>query len=265
MTTMMNLNLSQIRTLTLFAGLICLGFGAKAQSKSQLSYGISIHGAGAWAITNGTDYNNYVDTVKSSTTAHLNKGLHIWLNYSLGKKNDLQIGLGYVQTGFSRKQEDLNFSNYTFPGIGTGRIEDLSNTPKGITYNYRFNYLQVPIILNTYLGRSRDFKWVSNFSAGITPQFLLKHQLQANCIPGYSIEGESKFKLDSSGFTGNFFALSVQVGMNIEYKANKNKVYFFQPLIGFNPLSISKSPNTATPIFVGLNLGMKFSSFASAD
>lgn len=262
----MNLNLNRIKGSFLIAlAIICLGKQGLAQSKSQVTYGFSLTGGAGWAIINSAAYQNYMDTVHSSPSTHFNKGFHFWFDYSLGKKTDLQLGIGYQQNGFSRKQENLNFSNYTYPGIGTGRIEDLSNTEKGINYNYRFNYLQIPAIFNFHLSRSSDFKWVNHFSAGITPQFLLKHNLQANCIPGYSIEGQNSFKLDSSGFNAKVFTLSMQIGFDLEYRVNKNKLYFFQPMIGIYPISVTKSPNSALPVFANLTVGLKFSSLKNAD
>ena len=259
----MNLNL---RTIRIVLGLLLVGMQVNvlfAQSKSSMSFGFGVNGGIGMAAHNSDVYKNYetfLDTNSSTASAlHFNKGVHAWLTYSLGKKADFQIGFGYQQTRFSRKQTNLAFNNYTYPEIATGRIEDLSNTQKEITYNYRFHYLQIPLMINTYLGRSGDFKWVYQFSAGITPQVLLKHQLVANCNPGFSIEGEDQFKLDSSGFDAKRIAVSMQIGLNIEYRESKNKVYFLQPIIGVYPISVSSSSNAAYPFFMGINLGMLFS------
>ncbi|MDZ4668923.1 MAG: outer membrane beta-barrel protein [bacterium] len=234
-----------------------------AQSKAKASFGFSVNGGMGGAIANGNPYKNYesfLDTnSKTSSAIHFNKGIYAWYTYSLGKKSDIQVGVGYQQTGFARKQTDLTFKNYTYPGIATGRIEDFSNTQKGITYNYRFHYLQIPIILNTYLGRSGDFKWVYQLSSGITPQVLLKHQLVANCNPGFSIEGKDQFKLDSSGFDAKRLAVSLQIGIYIAYRESKDKIYFFQPMVGIYPSSVSTANNSAFPFFVSLNVGVMFS------
>jgi len=236
-----------------------------AQSKTGFSYGLSVNLGYGSASTTNESYLKYTDTINSSKTSHFNKGAHIWFNYSLGKKYDLQVGLGYEQIGFARQQSNLNFNNYTYPGIGTGRIEDLSNSEKVITYNYRFNYIQVPIMINTFLGRSNDFKWIYHFTAGLTPQILVNHQLIANCNPGFSVDGEDQFKFDSTGFSARSIAMNLQIGMLIENRVSKNKTYFIQPIIGYYPFSITSSANTANPFFFSVNLGLKLASLKNAN
>ncbi len=262
----MNWSLKKIK-LCIYTGIIFFltQLNTNAQSKSKNSFGIGIIGGIGYGIINGDAYQNYMDTTKSANHQHINKGVHIWSLLSLGKKSDLQIGLGFQQIGFARKQSGLTFKNYTYPGIGIGKIEDLSNTTKEITYNYRFNYLQLPVQFNTYLGRSRDFKWVYQFSAGITPQVLINHKLVANTNPGFTIDGEEQFKLDSSGFEPRRFALHMQVGLTVEYRESKSKVYFIQPMLGIYPASITAGPLTAYPVFASLAVGVLFSSLPNAN
>lgn len=266
MITMMNWSLKKIKVFT-FLTLLFIGSLSSlfAQSKSKNSYGIGLNaGLGSTFVT-GNSYQNYMDTSKSNASYHFNKGIHAWALVSLGKKSDLQIGLGLQQMGFARKQNNLAFKNATYPGIGAGFIEDLSNTEKEITYNYRFNYLQIPLQINTYLGRSRDFKWVYQFSAGVTPQILLNHRLIANTNTGFTIDGEDQFKLDSSGFEARRFALNMQVGLTIEYRESKSKLYFIQPMLGIYPIGVSSAPRAAYPVFASLTVGVLFSSLPNAN
>jgi hypothetical protein len=265
MKTTMNWSLKPISKISFLLVLFLIGNQTVfAQSKTKLSYGISVNGGFGGTIANQAAYQNYIDTINSNKSAHLNKGVHLWMNYSLGKKYDLQMGLGFQQNGFARKQSNLNFQNYTYPGIGTGRIEDFSNSTKEITYNYRFSYLQIPVLFNSYLGRSADFKWVYLFSLGITPQILLNHQIVANCNPGFSIEGEKQFKLDSTGFDARILVLNLQAGLNFEYHSTKNKTYFIQPLIGFYPISVSSSKNTSNPFYFSVNVGVLLANLSNA-
>ena len=265
MITIMNSNLKKNKIFFFLCILTAFGTNVLAQSKSKTSFGFGVNGGVGSAIIGGNTYQNYMDTTKSKSTMHFNKGIHAWALVSLGKKSDLQVGLGFQQMGFARKQSGLTFKNHTYPGIGVGFIEDLSNTEKEITYNYRLNYLQIPLQLNTYLGRSGDFKWVYQFSAGITPQILLKHNMVANTNPGFSIDGESQFKIDSSGFTANRIAVNMQVGLTIEYRESKNKLYFIQPLIGIYPAPVTAAPRAAFPIFASLSVGVLFSSLPNAS
>lgn len=263
MKTMMNLNLRTISIVLGLAILFLMPNLLNAQSKSKYTFGIGVNGGIGLAAHNSdayTKYESFLDSNSNTSKAmHFNKGIHAWFTYSLGKKADLQVGLGYQQTGFTRKQTDLQYFNYTYPGIGFGQILDKSNTQKEITYNYRFHYLQFPIIINRSLGRSSDFKWVYKFSAGLTPQILVKHNLVANCNPGFTIDSEKQFKLDSTGFDAKRIAISMQVGFNIEYRDSKEKTYFFQPLLGIYPTSVTGSNNKAYPFYFGMNVGMLFS------
>jgi hypothetical protein len=115
------------------------------------------------------------------------------------------------------------------------------------------------------LGRSRDFKWVYQFSGGITPQILLKHRLVANTNPGFTIEGENQFKIDSSGFDARRFAINIQVGLTIEYRESKNKVYFIQPMLGINPIGVSAIPRLAYPVFASLAVGVLFANLPNGN
>lgn len=257
----MNWNLNPTRFGFMAGVLMCslFPFLANAQSKTNLSYGAGVSAGVGSAIIQSDAYKNYMDTTKSSGGFHFNKGATVWLSYSLGKHADLQFGAGYQQTGFTREQSGLTFKNYTYPGIGTGTVMDQSNTKKGISYDYRFHYLQLPVLYNAYLFRSADFKWFTHFTAGITPQILLNHQLVAKTIPGYSIEGKDRFVIDSTGFSARTLAVSLQVGMLMEYRETKHKAYFIQPVIGIYPISVSKSGNAALPYFIQVNVGMLFS------
>ncbi|MBC7382918.1 MAG: outer membrane beta-barrel protein [Bacteroidia bacterium] len=266
---MMNLNLKNNREFNglIIKGLVVLyilfslpykGFG---QNKSTLSVGFSLAPVFGGAINRSDNYDHYIDSVKSTQGLRATIGAHIWANYALLKTVDVQIGLGYMETGFSRRQTGLNFGNPTYPGIATGRIEDNSNTKKAITYNYKFQYIQVPILFNFYLKRSGNFKWIYSFTAGITTNVLVKHQIQANMDPGYSIEGKTTYKIDSTGFDARRIAVNLLVGAKIEYRNNKKSVYFIQPAVGIYPISVSSAPNKSHPWFVMFNVGMLYDLF----
>ncbi|MDP1726671.1 MAG: outer membrane beta-barrel protein [Bacteroidota bacterium] len=230
-----------------------------AQSKVIFTGGFSIAPTVESAFNNGDAYTIYRDSVKSTQGARLTLGIHAWVNYSIKKNLDIQAGIGYLEAGFSRKQSGLIFHQSTYPGIGSGKILDATNTQRDITYNYRFQYIQLPVMLNTYVKRSGDFKWVFNFSAGLVANILLKHQIQANLNPGFTIEGQKSFKIDSTGFDARLFALNLIIGSKIEYKADKNKIYFIQPLLGYYPLSVSGGDIRSNPWYFTINVGIMYS------
>lgn len=250
-------NLS-LKIFCLLLTLFCMNRVSHAQSKVIFTGGFSIAPTIESAINNGDAYTIYRDSVKSTQGVRLTLGFHAWVNYSIKKNLDIQAGIGYLEAGFSRKQTGLSFHQSTYPGIGSGKILDATNTQRDITYNYRFQYIQLPVMLNTYVKRSGDFKWVFNFSAGLVANILLKHQIQANLNPGFTIEGQKSFKIDSTGFDARLFALNLLIGSKIEYKADKNKIYFIQPLLGFYPLSVSGGDITSNPWYFTINAGVMY-------
>jgi hypothetical protein len=59
--------------------------------------------------------------------------------------------------------------------------------------------------------------------------------------------------------------MNMQLGLTIEYRESKNKVYFIQPMLGFYPLPISAAPRAAFPVFASLSVGVLFSSLPNAN
>ncbi len=238
--------------------LYCMKPLSYAQSKVILTGGFSIAPTVESAMNNGDAYTIYRDSVKSTEGVRLTLGFHAWINYSIKKNLDVQAGIGYLEAGFSRKQKSLSLNQPTFPGIGSGKILDATNTQRDITYNYRFQYLQLPVMLNTYVNRSGDFKWVFNFSAGLVANILLKHQIQANLNPGFTIDSKNSFNIDSTGFNARLFAMNLLIGSKIEYKADKNKIYFIQPLLGYYPISVSGGDISSNPWYFTINAGIMY-------
>lgn len=230
-----------------------------AQSKSKFGLAGSINlGVGSAIITN-EKYQQFMDTMQSKTNRVLTKSVNAWVIYSVNKKTDLLIGLGYQEAAFGRKQSNLNFSNYTYPGIGVGKIEDLSNLERGIQYTYRFSYLNIPVQLLINTGRSGDFKWTYSFVPGAGINVLLNHQMIANLDDGFSIDLIDKFYLDSTGFNARPIAFNLSAGLRFQKKDEDGKSYFIQPMAAVYPLSVSSSDLKALPWTISLQFGAVFS------
>ncbi len=260
----MNLNLSQTKEPKFFALaafiLIGINFGimntAWSQNKTLLTAGFSVSPGFGSAYLNDDVFKSYMDSVHSSQSARFMAGAHVWINYSLKKDLDMQIGLGYQDMGFARKQENLKVLDPTYPGLGVGIIQDKSSTSKGITYNYHFHYLQIPLLFNFYLNRSGDFKWVYSFSAGLATNILISQNIQAD-LSGFTIDSKKTMKLDSTGFDGRRVSTTLMIGAKFEFKSDKTKSYFIQPIFGFNPISASSNIQT-NPWYVVVNAGVLF-------
>jgi len=262
METMMNLSLNRnngFKFLSLLVFCLIATFKLNAQSNSEYSFGVSIAPTASVSIISGKSWTDYVDSSNSNQIIKTNFQIHAWVNKALGKELDLQVGLGYANIGFQRAQKSLRFKDYTYPGIATGIVEDFSNTEKRLDYKYQFQYLQIPILLNMQVGRSRDFKYRYSFSTGLTLNTLIKHKLVAETISGYYIDGSEKFVLESTGFNPRQFSLQVQLGMKADFKIDKKTRGFVQPLLVFYPISISSGERKINPFLLMVNLGINYS------
>lgn len=256
---MKNLNLILTKSLIVL-GIVVTGLLniSKAQSASDYTYGISFGPHINGAIIKGTSWDSYLDSSNSSQAIKFGAQANLWFFKSLGKESDLQVGLGFADYGFDRVQKNLAFKALTYPGIGTGMVEDLSNSEKQINYHYKFQYLQLPVLWNAQLYRAPNFKYRVYFTGGLALNVLLRHRLVAETITGYSIEGNTKFVLDSSGFKGSPVALQLNGGLKMEYKMENGR-FFFQPLFNFFPLSISSGDRKTYPLGLIVHIGFETS------
>lgn len=256
----MNLNLRIKKVI--FTGISFLTFFGllNAQSKSTLKLGTTLMPGLGSVFLAGSDSASkaFVSAQKSNINFKFNNSANIWLRYLVKRKLDIMFGLGYASQGFTRKQENLNLYDKTYPGIGTGRIEDLSSSNKSINYNYTFNYLQIPVLLNWNVVASADYKIQFAYTAGANLEVLLKHKIVAHTSSGFAIDGEKRFVLDSTGFTANPIHLSLLGGCRVEFYVNKKIDLLVQPLISFSPLSLTQKPFSAIPYNFFLNLGFTY-------
>ncbi len=230
-----------------------------AQSKSKFALVGSINiGLGSAIITN-EKYQNFMDTMQSTSNFVLTKSANAWLMYSLSKKSDLLIGIGYQEAAFGRRQDNLNFRNYTYPGMGVGKIEDLSNIERGIQYTYRFSYLNVPVQLMLNTGRTSNYKWTFSFVPGAALNILLNHQMIADLDAGFTIDQQDKFTFDSTGFKARPLNINLNAGFRFQKKDEEGMSYFIQPMVTVYPLSVTTSDLKAVPYTLSLQLGAVFS------
>ncbi|MFY8021799.1 MAG: hypothetical protein ACOVP1_11395 [Bacteroidia bacterium] len=259
---MMSLNLNQNNRIRLIIGLLLISLipvQLSAQSNSEYSFGISLTPSSSYALINGGSWTNYLDSSNSNQVLKNSLQVHAWVNKAIGKEMEFQIGLGYANIGFRRNQENLKFKAYTYPGIATGMVEDLSGSEKQINYFYQFRYLQIPVLMNLQLARSKDFKYRYSFTGGLTLNALLQHRIIAETIKGYYIDGQTKFTLDSTGFQARPLSLQLNLGMKADFKIDKKTKGFVQPMLAFYPISISSAERTINPFMFLLSFGINYS------
>jgi hypothetical protein len=257
-----------MRSLILFILLFISSVHTFAQSRNKISFSGSLNPSVFFPVnvSSSSDkvsgnpnqtYKEYADSVRTFETFKFSAGATVWVNYLLNQKWTLQAGVGFNETGFTRKQKDIKFNDILFPGVGGGKLIENSNTVKNIDYKFRYQYLTVPILFNYYGKRSRDFKWTYYFSTGVGLNVLLKHEVKA-VLDQFVMDGESKFHLDSTGYEGRTFAVNLFVGGRFEYKIDKNMSVFGQPLLTVYPVSISKTPMNVYPIGITMNCGVVY-------
>lgn len=270
---MKNWNLKTINLLAVFAIVLMNSLQLKAQSNNKLSIGASLSpsitgsintsSSNAIVANTGQTYSQYSDSISTKETFRISYGASVWLLYALSKNIDIQTGLTYLDVGYQRQLNNLKYQDATYPGIGTGFgngiIIENSNSKKSIDLNYRYQYLQIPVLANFDLKHTRDLKFEFDMNTGIGLNFLLNHEIQAKMVDSYRIEGKNEYNLDSTGYSARKFALNVMVGGTMKYKYEKNVYLFAQPLIGFYPLSVAGGDISSYPYYFSLNLGVIYS------
>jgi hypothetical protein len=248
--------------------IVSLNLFLHAQSRMKMSAGLSIapimcgsfNGSNSSSIAPGFDNRTYAQVADSfgrDETYRLSYGFHAWFNYMLGSKWSIQAGLGFADVGFQRIQDNPKFNDQIHPGIGRGLIEDLTDNTKSIAYNYRYQYLQIPLMFNYFIKQTSNYKWLFHATGGVGLNFLLNHKMTAE-LKYFSIDNKQTFDIDSTGYEGSTFTMNMIVGFKAEYRYEKKISLFIQPLLGIYPFSVSSSDMNVRPYFAGINLGASY-------
>ncbi len=252
-----------------FFALLFLLFSVTAfsQSKSKWSLGFSLSPTFCATVNttsssdkvNGTNqaYTAYNDSINGKETYRFNLLCPtFWFNYSLDQKWSLQTGLGYMDVGFQHLQNDIKLNDALYPGIGSGKLLELTNTSRNIKYDYRYQYLHVPVLFNYHVGKSGDYKFNYTLTGGIALDILLKHQMSANL--DFDLDGKNQYNFDSTGYGSRVVALNIILGGRVDYKIDKTLTLMVQPVIGFYPFSVSSGPISVYPYYFSLNTGLVY-------
>jgi len=247
--------------------LLLINSFAFAQSRSKWTLGASINPTfcasinttSSNSVVSGTNqsYSTYNDSISGKETYRFNIICPtLWFNYSLNMKWDIQTGLGYLDVGFQRLQSDIKFGDYLYPGVGSGRLLEKTNASRNVAYDYRYQYLHIPVLFNYHIGRSGDYKFNFSLTGGMALDVLLKHKMTANL--DFTMDGQNKYNIDSTGYAGRILALNIILGGRIDYKIDKTLTLMVQPIIGFYPISVSSSPISVYPFYFSLNTGLLY-------
>lgn len=201
-------------------------------------------------------FKNYADSTNRRETMRISLGGTLWGFYQVNKQIKLQLGISYIDIGFRRTQENIQFQDPLFPGIGPGYVADNSqgSGTKSAEYNYRYQYLQIPIMVNYHLHQTRDFMYNFYIGGGIATNILLDHRISAD-LYHFTVDGETRFNLDSTGYEARRLGLNILVTAKGEYKFDKNTLFFVQPVFGISPISVSKTRIDSYPYYIQVNAG----------
>lgn len=209
-------------------------------------------------------YKQYQDSISSKETWRFNFNPQIGILYEFNRSLNAQIGLSYIVLGHQRQLSGLNkYGDSTYPGIGTGIgngiIIENTNAERNIKLNYRYQYLQLPILLNYQLSlKSLSKKFNVSLSAGGALNLLLKHDIRAVLSSGYTIEDKSTFNIDSTGYKANALTYNLMAGFKVDYNYLPNVKLYFQPLFGFFPSSVSSNVLESKPWYISANFGVTY-------
>lgn len=261
--------MKQVLIYILIAGLSITTYAQDADKglKDKLSWGFSAHitmsGANNSSSSNDVvragyplTFKNYADSVQRNESMRITLGGSLWLFYQLNKKMKLQTGLTYLDVGFRRTQDNIQFRDPLFPGIGPGYVSDNSqgSGTKMVEYDYRYQYIQIPLMINYHLHRSRDLSFNYYIGAGMAANVLVNHDVKAELF-NFTADGETVFNIDSTGYEASRIGLNMLVTAKVEYKYGKGILFFAQPVLGISPLSVSTTRISSYPYYVQLNAG----------
>jgi hypothetical protein len=235
-----------------------------AQSRTKWNVGVSLNPLICNSIntekTTANDpvylHNGSINTTKSYRLNMLLPAL--WFNYSLDQKWSLQTGLGYQDVGFELNQNNIKYQDSLFAGIPHGIRLDKSNAVADIHYEYRFQYIQIPVLFNYLMGKSGDYRFSYSLTGGIAFNFLVKHQITANLLNGFYIDGNSSYNLSPTGYDARFFAFAMIGGGRIDYKLDKKTTLMVQPILGLYPFSVTSSPVSVYPYYFAVQTGLVY-------
>jgi hypothetical protein len=268
--TTMNLNLKKINTVMLLLLAVKIASAQKIKTSSIELYGSigavfngSFNSSSSNEMANSHQtFKQYQDSTSNKETWQLNFSPQIGIIYQINRDFDLQCGLGYIVLGHQRQLNNLKFQDYTYPGVGStsGQIVERTNVERNIKLNYRYQYLQVPLLINYHVNaRSVGHKVKVSISGGVGFNILLKHDVNAVLNDGFKIDDKTSFSIDSTGFKANAISANLMLGTRLDYDYKKQIKLICQPMFGYFPLSVSSNQLEARPWYFNLSFGVIYS------
>lgn len=257
-----------MKRLLLFFILLFQILSSRAQSFTRFSISGSVHGSVTGCINTSSSneilsgnqtYAAYVDSTGAFESPRLTIGAAVWAHKFITKRWGIQAGIAYEDVGFDRKQSDIKYLDPLYPGMGKGKLLELSSGSgeKSVTYSYRYQYLQLPILVHYEVFSSKDFYYKISLTGGMGFNFLLQHQMTAK-LDQFVVDGKDRFQFDSTGYNARFFTMNFMMGARGEYRLDKKTIVYAMPIIGLYPFSASSNALKSYPYYMQVILGVQY-------
>lgn len=246
-----------------------------AQSFTRFSISGSVHGSVTGSINTSSSnqivsgnqtYAAYVDSANAFESPRLSFGAAVWGHKFITKRWGVQVGLAYEDVGFNRKQSNIQYLDPLYPGMGKGKLLELSSGSgeKSVIYSYRYQYIQLPVLVHYEVFSSKDFYYKISLTGGMGFNLLLNHQMTAT-LDQFVVDGESRFQFDSTGYNARFFTMNFMIGARSEYRFDKKTIVYAMPILGLYPISVSSGALHSYPYYFQVILGVQYALTFSDD
>lgn len=192
----------------------------------------------------------------------------IKIGYALNKKLSLQTGVNLVNVGYeirdvfiSPSQEaiqrltNIDYNNNTvilsinatnfLSGV---QLETISSVPVKGVLNQNFGYLEIPLELKYKLNNNE--KIGINLVGGFSTLFLNKNEVSVETSEFSSNIGKAN-NLNNINFSGN-------LGIDVDYKINKNLYLNVAPMLKIHTSTFSKNADNFKPYIIGVYTGLNY-------
>jgi len=190
------------------------------------------------------------------------------IGYKINKKLSLQSGVTLVNVGYKigdvfispsqqglQRLTNVNYSsaaNILNVNVGNFlnniQLETTSAVPIKGVLNQEFGYIEVPLELKYKLNNSQ--KLGVNIVGGFSTLFLNKNEVYVETSEFSSNLGEAN-NLNTINFSGN-------IGIDIDYKINKNLYLNVAPMLKIHTSTFSKNADNFKPYIFGVYTGLNY-------
>ena len=191
---------------------------------------------------------------ESSDKAIVGFGGNLFALIPLSYSSNMQLGIQSFSGGFRRVYADVGFGDSIHPELP--RIIDFfQGDPRFVVMEYRFHYLQIPILVDTELTQIRKAgKWNFFVQYGLIPGYAVTDKIIAK-TRGFALDGQTRIKV-SNPYPINRFNLQAFVGARAEFNLDDRFKLQLQPGIHVPLVSSLRGSTKAWVYQLALSVGL---------